>query len=227
MSFDQAAGGWQVPLAQDRGRRNASVACAVVRPLEGLEWTGSMRGGFSGPRRRNNLSAQSQHFQLKVERNQRNCDHDRRFARRASPRCRRLACAGSRRSGPRSGTLSKNATNCNAANEKLHHIIADLRRPRFGRKSLPLSEDELALVLEELETDSAKTQAEDEKKDEDLKRERAKKRRANRGAFPRICNGSSKSSNRKAGFVPVAARPCMRSAKRDPNASTKSRQSFA
>ena len=72
----------------------------------------------------------------------------------------------------------------NAANEKLHHIIAVLRRARFGRKSERLSEDQLALVLEELETDSAKNEAEDEKKDESLKRERAKKRRANRGALP-------------------------------------------
>jgi transposase len=72
----------------------------------------------------------------------------------------------------------------NAANEKLHHIIAVLRRARFGRKSERLSEDQLALVLEELETDSAKAEAEEEKKDEGLKRARAKKRRANRGALP-------------------------------------------
>jgi len=72
----------------------------------------------------------------------------------------------------------------NAANEKLHHLIAVLRRARFGRKSERLSEDQLALVLEELETANAKTEAEEEKKDEDLKRERAKKRRANRGALP-------------------------------------------
>ena len=72
----------------------------------------------------------------------------------------------------------------NAANEKLHHIIAVLRRARFGRKSERLSEDQLALVLEELETDGAKAQAEEEKKDESLKRERSKKRRANRGALP-------------------------------------------
>ena len=65
----------------------------------------------------------------------------------------------------------------NAANEKLQHIIAVLRRARFGRKSERLSEDQLALVLEELE-------AEEEKKDEGLKRARAKKRRANRGALP-------------------------------------------
>ena len=42
-----------------------------------------------------------------------------------------------------------------AANDKLHHIIAALRRGRFGRKSERLSEDQLSLVLEELETASA------------------------------------------------------------------------
>ena len=70
------------------------------------------------------------------------------------------------------------------ANEKLHHMIAVLRRARFGRKSERLSEDQLILVLEELETASAKTQAGEEKKDEELKRTRTKKRRANRGALP-------------------------------------------
>jgi transposase len=43
-----------------------------------------------------------------------------------------------------------------------------LRRARFGRKSERLSEDQLTLVLEELETANAKTEAEDEKKDESL-----------------------------------------------------------
>ncbi len=59
-----------------------------------------------------------------------------------------------------------------AANDKLHHIIAVLRRARFGRKSERLSEDQLNLVLEELETASAKADAEEDKKDESLKRAR-------------------------------------------------------
>ena len=71
-----------------------------------------------------------------------------------------------------------------AANDKLHHIIAVLRRARFGRKSERLSEEQLSLVLEELEIASAKTEAEEEKKDEGLKCERTKKRRANRGSLP-------------------------------------------
>ena len=72
----------------------------------------------------------------------------------------------------------------NAANEKLHHLIAQLRRAQFGRKSERLSEDQLNLALEDLETASAKAEAEEEKKDEELKRTRTKKRRANRGALP-------------------------------------------
>jgi hypothetical protein len=42
----------------------------------------------------------------------------------------------------------------NAAVDKLYHIIAVLRRARFGRKSERLSEDQLNLALEELETAS-------------------------------------------------------------------------
>src|SRR5208337_3270753 len=34
-----------------------------------------------------------------------------------------------------------------AANEKLHHLIAQLRRAHFGRKSERLSEDQLILAL--------------------------------------------------------------------------------
>ena len=71
-----------------------------------------------------------------------------------------------------------------AANDKLHHIIAVLRRARFGRKSERLSEEQLNLVLEELEIASAKADTEEEQKDGNLKREGAKKRRANRGSLP-------------------------------------------
>jgi len=71
-----------------------------------------------------------------------------------------------------------------AANEKLHHIITVLRRARFGRKSERLSEEQLNLVLEELEIAAAKSEAEDEKKDESIKPKRAAKRRANRGSLP-------------------------------------------
>ena len=87
-------------------------------------------------------------------------------------------------SGPRSSSSSWSATG--SALPMTSSII--LSRCCGGRGSARsserLSEDQLNLVLEELETASAKAEAEEEKKDEGLKRERAKKRRANRGSLP-------------------------------------------
>ena len=114
----------------------------------------------------------------------------------------------------------------NAANEKLHHLIAVLRRARFGRKSERLSEDQLALVLEELETANAKTEAEEEKKDEDLKRARAKKRRANRGALPAHLQRIEQVIEPENTLCPCCGK-AMPSAKSDLNASTKFRRSSA
>src|SRR5262249_49917088 len=48
-------------------------------------------------------------------------------------------------------------------NKKLEHIVAELRRAHFGRKSERISDDQLALALEELETAAAKAQAQAEK----------------------------------------------------------------
>ena len=96
-----------------------------------------------------------------------------------------------------------------AANDKLHHIIAVLRRARFGRKSERLSEDQLNLVLEELEIASAKAETEEER------RTGTSSASGRRSAAPtgvrcqHICRASSRSSNRKARLVLAAARPCM------------------
>jgi transposase len=65
-------------------------------------------------------------------------------------------------------------------NKKLEHIVAELRRAHFGRKSERITDDQLSLALEELETAAAKAQAEAEKIDGTLKAERTQKRRANR-----------------------------------------------
>ena len=65
-------------------------------------------------------------------------------------------------------------------NARLEAIIAAIRRAHFGRKSEKITDDQLALALDELETALAKTQAEEEKADRALKAERTKKRRASR-----------------------------------------------
>jgi transposase len=65
-------------------------------------------------------------------------------------------------------------------NERLEAIIKEIRRAHFGRKSERITDDQLALALDELETSLAKAEAEEEKADPALKTERTRKRRASR-----------------------------------------------
>jgi hypothetical protein len=65
-------------------------------------------------------------------------------------------------------------------NERLVAILKEIRRAHFGRKSERITDDQLALALEELETSLAKAEAEEEKADPALKTERTRKRRASR-----------------------------------------------
>ena len=67
-----------------------------------------------------------------------------------------------------------------ARNARLDAIIQEIRRAHFGRRSERITDDQLALALEELETALAKAEAEDEKADPALKTERTRKRRASR-----------------------------------------------
>ena len=67
-----------------------------------------------------------------------------------------------------------------ARNERLEAIIAEIRRAHFGRKSERITDDQLSLALEELETLLAKAGTEDEKADPALKTGRTRKRRAGR-----------------------------------------------
>lgn len=65
-------------------------------------------------------------------------------------------------------------------NERLEAIIAEIRRAHFGRKSERITDDQLSLALEELETSLAKAEAEEEKADPAFKADRSRKRRAGR-----------------------------------------------
>ncbi|MCX7137607.1 MAG: IS66 family transposase [Proteobacteria bacterium] len=65
-------------------------------------------------------------------------------------------------------------------NSRLAGILAEMKRARFGRKSERLSDEQLALALEDLEIAAAKVEAEGEKTDPQLKHEGTKKRRASR-----------------------------------------------
>jgi transposase len=69
-------------------------------------------------------------------------------------------------------------------NDRLRHIIAQLQRMRFGKRSEKLDPDQLNLALEDVEQAVAESEAEAEKTDPALKRTRSATRRAGRGSLP-------------------------------------------
>lgn len=71
-----------------------------------------------------------------------------------------------------------------AQNDRLRHLLLKLKRLQFGRKSERLPEEQLELGLADLETAVAAADAGAEKGDPELRKERAAKRRASRGALP-------------------------------------------
>ena len=69
-------------------------------------------------------------------------------------------------------------------NDRLRHLLRQLQRLQFGRRSEKLDPEQLHLALEDVEQVIAANDAEDDKKDPAAARARAEKRRANRGALP-------------------------------------------
>jgi transposase len=71
-----------------------------------------------------------------------------------------------------------------AQSDRLRHLLAQLRRAHFGRKSEKISTDQLNLGLEDIETAVAAEEVKLEKTDAALKAASTQKRRANRGHLP-------------------------------------------
>lgn len=71
-----------------------------------------------------------------------------------------------------------------ALNERLDHIIAQLRRLQFGKRSEALDPDQLKLGLEDLESAAAEVAAEEERGDAELKTARVRRRREGRPSLP-------------------------------------------
>jgi transposase len=69
-------------------------------------------------------------------------------------------------------------------NDRLLHTLRQLQRHQFGRKSERLSEDQLNLGLEDLETAIASGEAAQEKADATLAASRKRARKVNRGSLP-------------------------------------------
>jgi transposase len=68
--------------------------------------------------------------------------------------------------------------------DRLRHLLRQLQRAQFGRRSEKLDPEQLFLALEDIEQAIAGTEADDDKKDAVAAWARADKRRANRGALP-------------------------------------------
>ena len=71
-----------------------------------------------------------------------------------------------------------------AQTDRLRHLLAQLRRAHFGRKSEKIDADQLNLGLEDIETAVAAEEAKLEKADAVLKAANTKRRKANRGHLP-------------------------------------------
>ena len=69
-------------------------------------------------------------------------------------------------------------------NHRLQHLLQQLRRMQFGRRSEKLDADQLSLAFEDIEQAAAANEANDDKKDPVAARARVEKRRVNRGALP-------------------------------------------
>src|SRR5450756_995773 len=71
-------------------------------------------------------------------------------------------------------------------NDRLHHLLRQLQRAQFGRRSERIDPDQMQLVLEDIETVIAEQDAEADKKEtaEKPADPQKKKRRANRGSLP-------------------------------------------
>ena len=69
-------------------------------------------------------------------------------------------------------------------NERFAHILRVLRRAHFGRSSEKISDDQLNLALEDVQTGFAVENAKAEKANDIVKRDAVRNRRANRGHLP-------------------------------------------
>lgn len=69
-------------------------------------------------------------------------------------------------------------------NDRLRHLLRQLQRMQFGRRSEKLDPDQFNLALEDLEQAIAEGKAGQEKADPALRQARSEKRRAGRGPLP-------------------------------------------
>ena len=81
--------------------------------------------------------------------------------------------------------LAAEVARLTAQNERLDHFIKVLRRAQFDRKSERISDDQMTLALEDIETAFGAEDAAAEKANDTVMRDAAENRRANRGSLPK------------------------------------------
>jgi transposase len=84
----------------------------------------------------------------------------------------------------KSASLAAEVDRLTARAERLDHIVSVLRRAQFGRRSERITDDQIELALEDVETQHGAEDAAAEKADTVVKAEGTKARRANRGHLP-------------------------------------------
>ena len=84
----------------------------------------------------------------------------------------------------KNGRLIEERDQLAGQNDRLRHLLRQLQRMQFGRRSEKLDPDQLNLALEDLEQAVAMGEAEREKGDPALRQAHSEKRRAGRGSLP-------------------------------------------
>ncbi len=92
--------------------------------------------------------------------------------------------AASQAAEARAASLAVEVDRLTARAERLDHIVSVLRRAQYGRRSERISDEQIELALEDVETQDGTEDAAAEKTNTVVKIEGAKARRANRGHLP-------------------------------------------
>src|SRR6476619_5289163 len=95
-----------------------------------------------------------------------------------------VAHAASQAAEAKSASLTAEVERLTVRAERLDHIVSVLRRAQFGRRSERISEDQIELALEDVETQHGTEDAAAEKTSDIIRSEATKSRRANRGHLP-------------------------------------------
>ena len=107
------------------------------------------------------------------------------------------------------GRLAEERDQLVGQNDRLRHLLRQVQRMQFGRRSERLDPDQLNLALEALDQAIAESEAEQEKADPVLRQTRSHKRAPGAARCLSICYGSRSSSNRKIPPALAAAERCM------------------